>query len=109
MTFTGLVGTVCMFPLRAIIAARREAVKFMNADPKQAAKMSEKHFPRVAPAVLERVTASLIKDGYWSEGRIEMDRIENMARGLKLVGDVKGEIDWTKVIDRSFLPKDLQN
>ena len=95
--------------LRAIIAARREAVKFMNAKPHEAAKMLEKHFAKVPPDVLARVTEALLKDGYWSEGRIEMDRIKNMARGLKLVGDVKGEIDWNKVIDRSFLPKDLRN
>jgi NitT/TauT family transport system substrate-binding protein len=94
--------------LRAIIAARREAVKFMNADPKAAAKLTQKYFPKVAPDVLERVTALLVAGHYWSEGRIEMEPIQNMARGLKLVGEVKGEIDWKKVIDASFLPKDLQ-
>ena len=94
--------------LRAIIAARREAVKFMNADPKAAAKLTQKYFPKVAPDVLERVTVSLAAGHYWSEGRIEMEPIQNMARGLKLVGEVKGEIDWKKVIDASFLPKDLQ-
>jgi len=95
--------------LRAIIAARREAVRFMNAKPREAAKMLEKHFDKVSPDVLANVTESLVKDGYWSEGRIEMDRMENMARGLKLVGELKGEIDWSKVVDKSFLPKDLQN
>jgi NitT/TauT family transport system substrate-binding protein len=95
--------------LRAIIAARREAVKFMNEKPREAAKMTEKHFDKVSPEVLASVTEALAKDGYWSEGRIEMDRMENMARGLKLVGELKGEIDWGKVVDKSFLPKDLQN
>jgi NitT/TauT family transport system substrate-binding protein len=94
--------------LRAIIAARREAVKFMKADPKAAAKLTQKYFPKVAPDVLERVTASLVAGNYWSEGHLEMEPIQNMARGLKLVGEVKGEIDWKKVIDASFLPKDLQ-
>jgi len=41
--------------LRAIIAARREAVKFMNAEPEQAAKMLEKHFSKVPPDVQGRV------------------------------------------------------
>ncbi len=94
--------------LRAIIAARREAVKFMNADPKAAAKLTQKYFPKVQPDVLERVTESLVKNGYWSEGRIEMEPMRNMARGLALIGEVKGEIDWANVIDSSYLPKDLQ-
>jgi len=94
--------------LRAIIAARREAVQFMNAEPEQAAKMLEKHFPKVSPDVLAKVTVSLAKNGYWSEGKLEREPMANMARGLKLVGELKGEIDWAKVTDASFLPKDLQ-
>jgi len=95
--------------LRAIIAARREAVRFMNANPQQAAKLTEKHFPKVQPAILAKVTESLAKSGYWSEGGIEMAPMENMARGLQLVGEIKGAVDWKKVVDKSFLPKDLQN
>jgi NitT/TauT family transport system substrate-binding protein len=95
--------------LRAIIAARREAVRFMNANPDQASKMLEKHFPKVAPDVLAKVMVALAQSGYWSEGRLEREPMENMARGLKLVGELKGEIDWAKVADKSFLPKDLQD
>jgi NitT/TauT family transport system substrate-binding protein len=94
--------------LRAIIAGRREAVKFMNAKPADAAKMLEKHFPKVRPDVLASVTQSLVEQGYWSEGRIELDRMNNMVRGLKLVSQLEGEVDWSKVADASFLPKDLQ-
>lgn len=95
--------------LRAIIAARREAVKFMYEKPKEAAKFAHKYFEKVPYAVFERVTETLIKARYWSEGQLEREPMENMARGLKLVGEIKGEIDWTKITDKSFLPKDLQN
>lgn len=94
--------------LRAILAARREAVKFMNTEPEKAAKMLEKHFSKVPPDVLARVTVMLAKGGYWSEGKLEREPMENMARGLKLVGELKGELDWAKITDPSFLPKDLQ-
>lgn len=95
--------------LRKIIAARREAVKFMYARPAEASKFTEKYFEKVQPDVLARVTKGLVESGYWSEGAIEMDRLKNMARGLELVGELKGEIDWAKVIDKSFLPPDLQS
>jgi NitT/TauT family transport system substrate-binding protein len=94
--------------LRKIIAARREAVQFMNAKPEEAAKMLEKHFSKMPAAVLSQVTVSLAKNGYWSEGKLEREPMENMARGLRLVGDLKDELDWSKIIDASFLPKDLQ-
>jgi NitT/TauT family transport system substrate-binding protein len=94
--------------LRKIIAARREAVRFMNAKPEEAAKMLEKHFSKMPPEVLHKVTVQLAKAGYWSEGRLEREPMENMARGLKLVGDLKEDVDWSKFTDASFLPKDLQ-
>jgi len=28
--------------------------------------------------------------------------------GLKLIGEVKEDVDWSKLVDQSFLPKDLQ-
>src|SRR5262249_52028376 len=94
--------------LRKIIAARREAVQFMNAKPEEAAKMLETHFPKMPPEVLHKVTVQLAQAGYWSEGKLEREPMENMARGLKLVGDLKEDVDWSKFIDASFLPKDLQ-
>ncbi|HEY7610536.1 MAG TPA: ABC transporter substrate-binding protein [Alphaproteobacteria bacterium] len=94
--------------LRKLLAARRDAVRFMNEKPEDAAKMLEKHFPKMPPEVLRKVTISLAKNGYWSEGRLEREPMENMARGLKLVGDLKEDIDWSKFTDASFLPKDLQ-
>jgi NitT/TauT family transport system substrate-binding protein len=94
--------------LRKIIAARREAVRFMNEKPEAAAKMLEKHFSKMPAEVLHKVTIQLARSGYWSEGRLEREPMENMARGLRLVGDLKDELDWSKINDASFLPKDLQ-
>ena len=47
--------------LRAIIAARREAVRFMNAKPEEAARMLEKHFPKMPAEVLTKVTVALAR------------------------------------------------
>jgi hypothetical protein len=34
--------------------------------------------------------------------------MNEMLRGLQLVGEVEGNVDWEKVIDRSYLPNDLR-
>jgi len=34
--------------------------------------------------------------------------MNEFTRGLKIIGEVKGDVDWEKVIDRSFLPADLR-
>ncbi len=81
---------------------------FMHANPKEAIRIG-KYYDKVPPDVLERVTATLVQDKYWSEGRPERDRLDAMARGMKLAGELKGELDWARFANPSFLPKELQN
>ena len=94
--------------LKKLIAARREAVRFMNGNPEQAAKMLQKYFDKMPFEVFRKATVTLAQSGYWSEGKLEREPMENMARGLRLVGDLQGEIDWSKFTDASFLPQDLK-
>jgi NitT/TauT family transport system substrate-binding protein len=35
--------------------------------------------------------------------------MDNMIRAQKLVGAVKGDVDWSKIVDESFLPDDLKS
>jgi NitT/TauT family transport system substrate-binding protein len=37
-----------------------------------------------------------------------MKGMNEMTRGLKIIGEVKENVDWNKLIDRSFLPADLR-
>jgi NitT/TauT family transport system substrate-binding protein len=44
----------------------------------------------------------------WSSGEFNRAELDRTVEGLKLIGEVKGEIDWGKLLDQSYLPKDLQ-
>jgi NitT/TauT family transport system substrate-binding protein len=95
--------------LKAIIAARRDAVDYIYADTEKAAAMVSKRYgdtlpPDVAPVAMKRMAA--IK--YWSRGEIEMEAFRSVVKGLEMQGQWDGTLDWESVIDRSFLPKDLQ-
>jgi NitT/TauT family transport system substrate-binding protein len=74
--------------------AMRIYAKVWNADPKQVARYFPKYFNY---------------EGEWSRGVFEKAALEKMSEGLQLVGDVDKPVDWSKVIDQSFLPKDQQN
>jgi len=95
--------------LRALLDARRKAVDALYADPKAAAASIAKYYDRVKPEVVEEVVTMLAKDGFFSRGKFELDRMNNMQQGLRLVGALQGDIDWSKALDKSFLPKDLQD
>jgi NitT/TauT family transport system substrate-binding protein len=60
------------------------------------------------PAIAKAAVENMIGPKMWSLGDFNRAELERTADGLRLIGEVKGEIDWGKLIDQSFLPADLQ-
>jgi NitT/TauT family transport system substrate-binding protein len=100
--------------IRGVIKARRKAVEYMYANPKDSAEIIAKVY-NLDPAVTERVVRALLESEkrsgvpYWGPGDLRIDTMNNMIRAQKLVGAVKGDVDWSKLIDESFLPDDLKS
>jgi len=100
--------------IRGVLKARRKAVEFMYANPAEASQIIAKAY-NLDPAVTEKVVRMLLDSGkkggvpYWGPGDLRIDTMNNMIRAQKLVGAVKGDVDWSKMIDESFLPDDLKS
>lgn len=100
--------------IRGVLKARRKAVEFMYANPAEASKIIAKVY-NLEAGVTEKVVRALLesenKGGvpYWGPGDLRIDTMNNMIRAQKLVGAVKGDVDWSKLIDESFLPDDLKS
>ena len=100
--------------IRAVIRARRQAVDFMYANPDESADIIGKAYnltPEVAKSAVKNLLGSHEKSGvrYWSGGDINMKALNEMMRAQKIVGALKDDPDWSKIIDTSFLPDDLKN
>jgi NitT/TauT family transport system substrate-binding protein len=93
--------------LRAIIAGRRMGVEAIYADPVAASKLVAKEF-NMDPALAQEAMENMIAPRMWSEGNIDLAELQRIADGLKLVGEISETPDWAHLIDRSFLPADLQ-
>ncbi len=99
--------------IRAVIKARRKAVEFMYANPKEAARIIAKVW-NIEPDVAESVITNLLNSEkksrvpYWGPGDLRLDTMDNMLRAQKLVGAFQGEADWSKIVDERFLPDDLK-
>ncbi|HZP78244.1 MAG TPA: ABC transporter substrate-binding protein [Pseudolabrys sp.] len=93
--------------LRALIAGRRAAVEAIYADPDGTAAILTKlwHFD---PAIAKQAVANMIGPKMWSAGDFNRAELDRTVEGLKLIGEVKEDVDWSKLVDQSFLPKDLQ-
>jgi NitT/TauT family transport system substrate-binding protein len=98
--------------LRAVIRARRKAVKFMKEHPEEAAEIVAKQYnlePAVALSAVKNLTTSTTKGvPYWGEGEIHMEGLKRMIEAQRSVGAINGEVDYSKIIDTRFLPDDLE-
>lgn len=95
--------------LRKVIAARRQAVEAIYADPKATAATIAKRCemdPDLTAAVIEKFAGWQ----YWSTGGFDREGLEANVAGLKLIGALKPDetVNWSEVIDQSLLPADLR-
>jgi NitT/TauT family transport system substrate-binding protein len=98
--------------IRAVIRARRKAVKFMKERPDEAAEIVAKQYnlePEVARSAVRNLTTATTKGvPYWGEGEIHLDGLKRMIEAQRSVGAITGEVDYNKIIDTRFLPDDLK-
>ena len=93
--------------LKAIIAARRAAVDYLYAEPEKAAKLIAKAYgKKVSEEVAIIAVKNMIKINYWGRGKFDLPALEAMLDGLRSQGSWEGPIDWSKILDDSFLPDD---
>jgi NitT/TauT family transport system substrate-binding protein len=93
--------------LRAILAARREGVVYVYAHPDEAADITAKAFSG-DPALYRKVFQHFVELHYWEEGAFDYQGMDRMMEGLRILGQLKGAVDWSKIVDTSFLPPDLK-
>lgn len=93
--------------LRAIIAGRRAGVDALYADPAGGAKILERDF-KLTPAVARQAVDNMIAAKMWSRGEFNQAELDRMIGGLRLIGEVKGDVDWHTLVDPAYLPADLK-
>lgn len=98
--------------IRAVIRARRKAVEFMTQNPDEAAVLVIKHYnlelPVAQNAIRNLTTSKTDGVPYWGTGQIHMEGLKRMIELQRGLGTIKGEVDYSKIIDTSFLPDDIK-
>ena len=93
--------------IRKLIAARRKAVEFTEANPNEAADI----MARTAKwdiSVTRKAVADLVGTGFWSPGSFGKEDMQNAVESLVVVEALPATVDWKKYVDEQFLPADLR-
>jgi NitT/TauT family transport system substrate-binding protein len=99
--------------IRAVVRARRRAVEFIYSNPDEAAKLIAPEYNldvETTREILHNLIDSTKEAGvpYWGPGNILYEPMNNMIKAQKDVGALTGDVDWSKIVDESFLPDDLK-
>jgi NitT/TauT family transport system substrate-binding protein len=91
--------------LRALLLTHKQAVEFVTANPQEATRIAMKRMVNIDEASLQRAVAAMVKANYFSDGGFDPEALEGTKKLLVATGDIKGEFDFEKIIDRRFRPK----
>ncbi|SMH30949.1 ABC transporter substrate-binding protein [Azospirillum agricola] len=96
--------------LRGLLAAWRSAVNFIYENPEEAAKMVSKRYGDTLPLNVATISMKRMAEiKYWSQGEFDMDALNIWVKGMERLGEWSGPVDWSRVLDGSFLAADLRN
>ena len=93
--------------IRAIILGRAKGVEYIYAHTDEAADITAKAY-NMDPKLVRAVFQHLKEIQWWGQGDFRYKGMNRMAEGMQIVGKLSGDVDWSKIVDTSFLPKELQ-
>ncbi len=93
--------------VKALIAGRREGLAYAMQHPDEAAEITARAYNNPDATLLRVHMKELVADNYWSDGKLDFDGMNHMVEGLQITGQLKGDVDWSRMVDQSFLPPDL--
>jgi NitT/TauT family transport system substrate-binding protein len=94
--------------IKGLVAARREGLAYTLERPDEAADITAKAYSNPHTTLFRDHIRELIRENYWSDGRLDYASMNHMVEGLQITGQIKGEVDWPKYVDTSYLPADLR-
>ena len=94
--------------IKGLIVARREGLAYAMEHPDEAADITAKAYNNPNVDLFRAHLRNLIKENYWSDGRLDYPAMNHMVEGLQITGQIKGDVDWPKYVDTSYLPPDLR-
>jgi len=94
--------------IKGLIAARRDGLSYALAHLDEAADITAKAYNNPNVELFRAHLRELAKENYWGEGQLDYPAMNRMVEGLQITGQIKGDVDWPKYVDTSYLPADLR-
>jgi NitT/TauT family transport system substrate-binding protein len=91
--------------LRALMRTHKQAVDFVYAHPKEAARQALNRMVNIDLPALEHALHRMVGAKHYSGGTIETEALAGSRQLLIATGDINEGYDFEKIIDRRFISK----
>ena len=92
-----------------ILLARSEGLAYLTAHPDEAAGITAAAYNNPDKTAYVETFKDLLSIGYWSDGTLNREGMNRMLEGLRITGQLKSDVDWSKLVNTAFLPASLRN
>lgn len=89
--------------VEGFVEARNRGVDFVRSNPYETAGIFASHNEGYDAEVMRDAIESLDTDTYYTTGEFDLAGLATVERGMRNVGLIDREVEWSEVIDQSFL------
>ena len=83
--------------------------EYARAHPDEAADITARAYNNPDAALFRTHMRRLLAESYWSDGRLDLEGMNRMVEELRITGQIKGNVDWSRFVDETYLPADLRS
>lgn len=90
------------------IKARQRGVEFIRENPSEAAEIFASYNEGFEVGEMEAAIENVGPEEYYTTGEFSPDGLQTIERGMKNIELIDEDVEWTEIIDQSFLPDDKE-
>lgn len=94
--------------IKGLIEARRQGLAYMRSNPDESGTIIAEAYNNPNTALFQAEVKKLLELSYWSDGKLDYEGMNAMVEGLRVTGQLKGEVEWPKYVDTAYLPAELR-
>ena len=92
--------------VRGYLRARAKGVKFVRENPEKAAEIFASYNDGYDKATMAAAIENVGPDEYYTQNEFSVQGLKTIEEGMKNIGLIDRDVEWSKLIDQSFLPEE---
>ncbi|MFB6108645.1 MAG: ABC transporter substrate-binding protein [Haloplanus sp.] len=94
--------------VKGYLRARAKGVEFIRDNPEQAAEIFASYNDGYSKDVMRSSLKNVEPENYYVKDQFDLDGLRLIEEGMKNIDLIDRNVEWSKIIDQSFLPEDVR-